>query len=129
MDRTELLDLGQRERESWQGVRLHCCTASGCLASGAAEVRKTIAQTVVDRGLEHQVRVVGVGCLGLCGRGPLVTLAPSGATFEKVTPADAPSLVGAAVGETPTAAALDPKHPFFSSQVKIVCETSGQIDS
>src|SRR5262249_46029631 len=121
--------LGRREREAWQGVRLHCCTASGCLASGAALVKKTMAHTVVDRGLEQQVRVVGVGCLGMCGRGPLVSLAPSGALFERVTPPDAPSPVGSAVGKTPTAPSLDPTPPFFSSQVKVVCETSGKIDS
>src|SRR5262249_44105048 len=39
------------------------------------------------------------------------------------------SLVGAALGETPRAARLDPKHPFFATQMKIVCETSGKIDS
>jgi bidirectional [NiFe] hydrogenase diaphorase subunit len=65
----------------------------------------------------------------LCGRGPLVALAPAGDLFEKVTPTEADSLVGAAVGETPRAARLDAAHPFFSSQLRIVTETSGRIDS
>src|SRR5262249_35655359 len=41
----------------------------------------------------------------------------------------ADSVVGATVGETPKAARLSPAHPFFSTQTKIVCETSGLIDS
>src|SRR5262249_12492978 len=126
MDRSELADLARRERESWKPARLHCCTASGCLASGAGAVHKAMQQAVTARGLGDRVGVVGVGCLGLCGRGPLVELAPSGALFEKVTPPAAASLVGAAAGETPQASQIDTKHPFFSSQLKVVCENSGQ---
>ncbi len=129
MDRGELADLARRERESWKPARLHCCAASGCLATGAGDVQKAMRQAVADRGIGDRVQVVGVGCLGLCGRGPLVELAPDGGLFERVSAADAPSLVGAAVGETPRPARLDTTHPFFSSQVKVVCETSGRIDS
>jgi bidirectional [NiFe] hydrogenase diaphorase subunit len=129
MDRTELNDLARRERESWRATRVHCCTASGCLATGSAEAKKAMEQAVADRGLADRVQVVGVGCLGLCGRGPLAQLGTDGAIFEQVTASNAASLVGAAAGETPGAARLDPGHPFFRSQVKIVCETSGQIDS
>src|SRR3954454_15410362 len=123
MDRSELTDLARRAADARKPARLNCCTASGCLATGSADVKKAMDAAVEKRGVGDRVGVVGVGCLGLCGRGPLVALAPSGELFEKVTPADADPLVGAAVGETPRAARLDPTHPFFSSQVKIVCET------
>ena len=129
MNRSELADLARRERDSRTGVRLHCCTASGCLATGSGDVKQAMEQAVVDRGLQDRVGVVGVGCLGLCGRGPLVELAPPGALFERVSASSAVSLVGAAVGETPRCSQLDPGHPFFSAQMKIVCENSGQIDS
>jgi bidirectional [NiFe] hydrogenase diaphorase subunit len=129
MDRNELADLARRERDANEGVRLHCCTASGCLATGSGEVKKAMERSAADRGLQDRVSVVGVGCLGLCGRGPLVALAPGGTLFEKVNADTAGSLVGAAVGETPKANQLDTAHPFFSGQLKIVCETSGQIDS
>jgi bidirectional [NiFe] hydrogenase diaphorase subunit len=128
MERNELVELGRREREAWRPARLHCCTASGCLAGGAGAVRSAMQQAVADRGLAGRVQVVGVGCPGLCGRGPLVELAPDGALFEKVSAADAPSLVGSTVGEAPRAAQLDRDHPFFRSQLKIVCENSGRID-
>ncbi len=129
MERTELADVARRELESRRAARLHCCTASGCLATGSADVKKAMELAVADRGLEGRVQVVGVGCLGLCGKGPLVELSPPGALFERVSAAAAASLVGAAVGETPHAGQLDPRHPFFSAQHKVVCETSGQIDS
>jgi bidirectional [NiFe] hydrogenase diaphorase subunit len=128
MDRIDLTDLAERTTAARQPVRLHGCTASGCLATGAAEVKKAMEQAVANRGLGDRVGVVGVGCLGLCGQGPLVELDPSGALFEKATAADAAALVGAAVGETPPARQLDPNHPFFASQLKIVCETSGRTN-
>src|SRR4051812_23620879 len=129
MDRTELSDLARRHADDRKPVRLHCCTASGCLATGSGEVKKSMELAVAARGVGDRVGVVGVGCLGLCGRGPLVALSPSGELFEQVDVAGADSLVGAAVGESPRAARLDPKHPFFATQKKIVCETSGRIDS
>src|SRR5262249_28455243 len=49
--------------------------------------------------------------------------------FEHVTAESAPSLVGAAVGETPKAGKIGPDHPFFRGQLRIVCETSGVIDA
>lgn len=129
MDRMELNDLGRRERDSWRPVRLRCCTASGCLASGACAVKQAIVSAVVERGVADRVQVVGVGCLGLCGQGPLVALSPQETIFEHVTPTNASSLVGAALGETPQAKQLAADHPFFRNQFKIVCESSGVIDS
>src|SRR5688572_3691833 len=92
MDRTELNDLARRHAEARKPARLHCCTASGCLATGAGEVKKSLEQAVTKRGVGDRVGVVGVGCLGLCGRGPLVGLSPSGALFEQVTPQQADSV-------------------------------------
>ena len=78
---------------------MHCCTASGCLAADSLNVEKLLRQAVVDRNLGDRVQVVGVGCLGLCGRGPLVGDRPlpgdAGDFYEKVTPAAAPSIIAA----------------------------------
>ncbi len=129
MDRVELHDLAESARASWKGVRVHCCTASGCVAADSLNVEKSFRQAVADRKLGDRVQVVGVGCLGLCGRGPLVETAPAGELYEKVTPADAPSILAALDGGSATPGKLDQRHPFFASQMKIVCETSGKIDS
>jgi bidirectional [NiFe] hydrogenase diaphorase subunit len=74
MDRVELNELAEKERSSWKGVRVHCCTASGCMAADSSNVEKSLRQTVADRKLGDRVQVVSVGCLGLCGRGPLVEI-------------------------------------------------------
>src|SRR5689334_16239074 len=112
MELHETNDRARRQAESRQAARLHCCAASGCLACGGGEVLEALDRTVAQRGLKDRVEVVGVGCLGLCGRGPLVELAPVGALFAGVTAENAPSLVGAAVGETPHAEQIDVTHPF-----------------
>ena len=129
MDRNDLRRIAEKERASWKPVRVRCCTASGCLAADGLNVKKALQQAVADRGAQERVDVVGVGCLGLCGRGPLVALDPGGDLFERVTPAAAPSLLNALDGGPVAAPRCDPNHPFFTSQVKIVCETSGLIDS
>jgi len=129
MDFAELYQLGEKERGSWKGVRIHCCTASGCLAADAVNVKKSLEKAVVEAKAGDRVQVVGVGCLGLCGRGPLVETAPSGDLFAQVAPETAASIVAALDGGTATPARLDVTHPFFASQTKIVCETSGKIDS
>ncbi len=129
MDYAELNQLGQKERASWKKVRVHCCTASGCLAADSANDKKALDKAVADNKAGDRVQVVGVGCLGLCGRGPLVETDPSGDLYEKVTPETAPSIIAALDGGTPVPSRLDAAHPFFASQTKIVCETSGKIDS
>src|SRR5579871_5893648 len=124
MDRSELLALADRERHALERPRVHCCTASGCLAGGAAAVKDRLRAAAGDR-----AAVVGVGCLGLCGRGPLVEVAPGAGRepqlFEGVTPASAPSVAAALGGGTPDAPRCDTAHPFFASQRKIVCAASG----
>jgi bidirectional [NiFe] hydrogenase diaphorase subunit len=127
MDRSELLAIADRERRSLEKPRVHCCTASGCLAGGSEAVKDRLVSAAAGR-----VPVVGVGCLGLCGRGPLVEVGrgPGKETtlFEHVTLAVAPSILAALDGGTPEATRCDTSHPFFASQKKIVCVTSGKID-
>jgi bidirectional [NiFe] hydrogenase diaphorase subunit len=127
MDRSELLALADRERQALEKPRLHCCTASGCLAGGSDKVKDRL-----EAAADGRVPVVGVGCLGLCGNGPLVELSRGPARealmFERVTPETAPSILAALDGGTPDAPRCDTSAPFFASQQKIVCATSGKID-
>jgi bidirectional [NiFe] hydrogenase diaphorase subunit len=129
MDRNELRHLAETERESWKPVRVHCCTASGCQASNASGVHQALKQAVADKNIGDRVQIVGVGCLGLCGSGPLVSVAPAGDLYEKVTPESAPSIVEAIDGGKAGPSRLVADHPFFASQMKIVCENIGRIDS
>jgi bidirectional [NiFe] hydrogenase diaphorase subunit len=129
MDLTELLEIGEKERRSHKGIRLRVCVAAGCLSANAQAVKQSLEDAVAAVGLTDSVQVAGVGCLGLCSGGPLVAVDPENILYEKVTPADAASIVAALKGGvSATAKQADFRHPFFTRQVPIVLENSGRID-
>ncbi|HIK30462.1 MAG TPA: NADH-quinone oxidoreductase subunit NuoF [Oscillatoriales cyanobacterium M4454_W2019_049] len=114
-----------------QKKRLHCCTAAGCLSSGAATVKDCLAAAVKTRGLEDEISVCSVGCLKLCGKGPLVEDATNHTLYEQVKPDRAEALIASVNGENPTAelpTPCDRQQPFFTRQQPIVLENSGKID-
>jgi bidirectional [NiFe] hydrogenase diaphorase subunit len=126
MDRSELLILAEEERRGWKDVRIHCCMASGCLACGAQAVKAEL-----TRSAGPDVQVVGVGCLGLCGRGPLVGVTQNQREtilYECVVPESARSIAASVQGARAEARVCDTTQPFFTSQRKIVCASCGKID-
>ncbi len=128
MDLTELLDVGEAHRAAQKATRVHCCTSTGCRAASAMEVFKNLKTAVQDAGLEAEVEVVGVGCMGFCGRGPLVQIDPQQALYEEVKPEEATSIIDTLQGGTTPALKGDLQHPFFARQVKIVRQHSGKVD-
>ncbi|AMW30008.1 MULTISPECIES: NuoF family protein [Arthrospira] len=128
MELTELVELAEKERNNQKSIRIHCCTSTGCQASESLEVKKAMEDALKESGLEADVQIVGVGCMGFCGRGPMVEVEPNGIHYEKVTPEDAPSIIEALKGGEAKPVQGDPNHPFFSRQLKIVREFSGKID-
>jgi len=128
MELTELLEIGEKERKQQKNIRVHCCTSTGCQAANSLLVKKEMEQAVVANGLSDRVQVVGVGCMGFCGMGPIVEIEPQDTLYEKVTPEQAPSIIEALNGGETTALKGDPNHPFFAKQLKIVRENSGKID-
>lgn len=128
MDIAELHEIAQQERDRRKPTRIRCCTAAGCLSSGASAVQHGLEAAVQQAGLEAEVEVCGVGCLRFCGRGPLVEVDPTGELYEQVTPEDAPSIIAALQGGKATAMKGDRNHPFLTRQMPIVLENSGKID-
>ena len=128
MDLSELQQLGQDERAARKPIRVRCCTAAGCLSSGATAVKDALAREIAAGGLGDQVEVVGVGCMRLCGAGPLVHLDPHGALYEQVKPADAGPILSTLNGGTTAARRGHPDAPFFARQMSIVLENCGLID-
>lgn len=129
MDITELQEIAEKERANQKEIRVHCCTSTGCRAANSMGVKKNLEAAVKDRGMSDRVQVVGVGCMGFCGNGPLVEIDSQEKLYEQVTPNDAESIINALNGGgIPTAPEGDLKHPFFARQVRIVRETSGKID-
>ncbi len=137
----DLIEIAEKERAARKKFTVRCCMAAGCMSSNSKGVKEALEKAVKDAGMEDQVEVRGVGCLKLCCQGPLVQVdtLPEGATvevkaatagplYEKVTPENAASLIGALKGGTTEVAMTDPQHPFFARQVSIVLANSGHVD-
>ena len=128
MDLQGLQEIAQAEQERQKPTRIHCCTSTGCRAAEAMDVYGNLKQAVKDHHLDDQMEVVGVGCMGFCGRGPLVQIDPTNDLYEDVTPAQAASIIEAQNGGTAQATKGDSNHPFFARQTKIVRENSGKVN-
>jgi len=121
-------------------ARIRCCTASGCRAAGGPALQQALQQARADQGLSTAALTIKpVGCLRLCGRGPLVAVdgADGGAPrlYGAVPPAGAPALVELALAADATGAAaalaaqaIDGEHPFFALQQPVVLEGLGLVD-
>lgn len=128
MDLADLLEIAETQRTKQKPTRVHCCTSTGCRAARSLEVLHNLKSATEAAGLQDQVEVVGVGCSGFCGRGPLVEIDPKNVLYEEVKPEDAASIIDTLKGGTATATQGDLNHPFFSRQLKIVRQHSGKLD-
>ena len=122
--------------------QLRCCGASGCRSAGSEALRAALAEALPQQAGPPEdggaLRIKSVGCLRLCGRGPLVAIdGPGGSElYGGLEPEAAPALVARALApglaEPPAAALaahrLDPALPFFALQQAVVLETCGLVD-
>jgi bidirectional [NiFe] hydrogenase diaphorase subunit len=139
---TELQQLAQPQPTTY---RIRCCTVGGCLSANSLAVKTALEEAIAAHSVNSgcdRIAVKSVGCLGLCSKGPLVQVDPSGTLYEQVTPEQATALVQVASSEDrpiedgpiETAASVQPslfqpsQHPFFTRQQRIVLENSGRID-
>ncbi|MFN3374144.1 MAG: NAD(P)H-dependent oxidoreductase subunit E, partial [Chloroflexus sp.] len=128
MDIHELEAIAEREQAQRARLRILCCAAAGCQASGALEIKRRLETVLSAAGKLAEIDVTPVGCMGLCGHGPLVRIEPSGDMFERVTPADAEDIVAALEGSPCTVTRCDYQHPFFARQFPIVLRHCGHIN-
>lgn len=134
MERTELLELAESARQAQKRIRIHCCTSTGCQAAESVAVKKELQAAVKSNDLDDTVEVVGVGCMGFCGQGPMVEVEDAESPenkrhYQKVTPEQAPSIVSSLNGSGDADAIEgDAQHPFFARQLLIVREHSGRIN-
>ncbi len=108
--------------------RLYVCMAAGCISSSSDAVKKSLEAAVAERGLKGTCPVTGVGCMGLCSRGPLVSAEPAGILYQDVSPGDAGEIVQSLSGEPVARLQCSRDLPFFKRQVGVVLENSGRID-
>jgi len=127
------------------GAGLRCCSASGCRQAGSEPLRAALERARAAAGLAPQALPIRpVGCLRLCGRGPLVAVdrarsnaeicaAPFAELYGDLDPGQAPALLAALLQGGPAAEALapqrlDPTQPFFALQQPLVLETCGVVN-
>ena len=133
MDLEELKVIASREHQQQDKTCIRCCTVGGCLSANGLAVKEQLEEAVNDMGLGGKVAVSGVGCMGLCSKGPLVRVDPTGTLYDHVTTDNASKIV-AAIADKNSQPALSPStyqpdsHPFFTRQLKIVLENSGKIN-
>ncbi|GAB4239517.1 MAG: NADH-ubiquinone oxidoreductase-F iron-sulfur binding region domain-containing protein [Stanieria sp.] len=128
MDLTELLQIAETEQKKQKSIRVHCCTSTGCRAANSMTVKENLANAVEELGLSDRIEVVGVGCMGFCGRGPLVQIDPENTLYEEVIPEEAASIIKAFKGGEAKPIKGDSQHPFFARQMRIVRQHTGKVD-
>src|SRR5215469_7529875 len=125
----ELEEIGRRERAAQEGFQQHVnvCVAAGCLSCQSDAVKDALSNEVASRDGGKRCQVKGVGCMGLCAEGPLVSTS-DGQLYQHVAPSDAAEIVES-LDAKPVARLHCPTDvPFFERQKKIVLENSGEID-
>ncbi|MEA5572458.1 NADH-quinone oxidoreductase subunit NuoF [Calothrix sp. UHCC 0171] len=134
MDLIELMEIAEQERQSDKPIQIRCCIAAGCISVNSQAVQQQLEAAVTGSGLENEVQVSGVGCMGLCCQAPLVRVdTPSNPEnpsqlYEKVAPDNAASIITALQGGETTVQRGDLTHPFFTKQFAIALENTGKIN-
>jgi len=125
----ELDQIGETERaeKSKYTQRVSVCVAAGCLSCQSQSVKDALDQEVAKRGKKDHYQVKGVGCMGLCAEGPLVSTS-AGMLYKKVEAADGAAMLDSLDGPAVSRLVCRTDVPFFQRQKKIVLENSGVID-
>ncbi len=130
MTRDDLDRIALDERAAQDAVAHHVrvCVAASCLSSSSDKVKAALDAAVKASPEPHRCKITGVGCLGLCKEGPLVTVDDDKVLYRNVTPDDAAEIVASIDGPPVTRLEGDLAQPFFARQQKIALEHSGRID-
>ena len=130
----ELRELAENERTRQKQYisRILYCSSAGCLSGGSDSVKAEFKKAIEEKGLGKTCELVGTGCLGLCGEGPLVLVQSTDMTlYQHVDAKTARRIVEEHIvsGKKVEEYQIDVNGPFFSSQKKIVLENMGKINA
>ncbi|MBI5571384.1 MAG: SLBB domain-containing protein [Desulfomonile tiedjei] len=118
----------EKERQEGFRHRINVCIAAGCLSCQSGLVREALEKEVGRRGMENWCLVKGVGCLGLCAAGPLISVEPDGVYYQGVTVSDVSEILDSLGGSPIGRLHCPAQSPFFTRQHRIVTENCGKID-
>ncbi|MDS3861185.1 (2Fe-2S) ferredoxin domain-containing protein [Thermosynechococcaceae cyanobacterium BACA0444] len=78
-----------------QPRKILICQKSNCCRRGGTVIWDELTQEIAAQGLEGQITLKAVGCIGECKRGPALVVMPSKSRFTHVTPSQVPQLLAA----------------------------------
>jgi NADH-quinone oxidoreductase subunit F len=126
---------------SASAVTVFVCRGPGCEAKGARRVFEMFQEAVKGSGAKVEVVAKGVGCHGLCERGPIVIVQPNNLFYQQVAEPDVAEIfretvLGGRVVErllyelpaAGTRAKSSEEIPFYKAQRRIALRLNGIID-
>jgi bidirectional [NiFe] hydrogenase diaphorase subunit len=131
MQLDDLNAIAEKQNNSRKKIILRTCMSAGCMSSQSDLILKNLGAEAKAQGLEADVEVRRVGCMGFCGQGPLVGvdgLSAKEKLFEFVKPEEAPAIIASIKGGECGVQVGNPDHPFFTKQMKIVRANGGIVD-
>jgi bidirectional [NiFe] hydrogenase diaphorase subunit len=133
MNLEDLHELSEKEQQRQAAFqhRILYCSSAGCVPSSGDSVKDVLIKTVAEQGLTESCEVLGTGCLGMCGEGPMVFVQSDKTLYHHVDVSVARRIVEEhiAQGLKIKGNEVDMSNPFFASQVKIVLENLGRINA
>jgi len=127
----DLNAIAEQHKAGRKKIIMRTCMSAGCMSSRADVIKANLEAAVKEQGMEADVEVRRVGCMGFCGQGPLVGvdgLSAKEKLFEFVKPEDAASIIGSLKGGKCEVQVGNPDHPFFAKQTKVVRANGGIVD-
>ncbi len=121
----------EQQRQSEKKHRILFCSAAGCVSCGGDKVSGVLKSKVKELALDKECEVIGTGCMGLCGEGPLVKVQSDNTLYQNVDVRAAEQIIEQHIvnNKKVEANVCDTTAPFFASQTKIVLENCGKINS
>lgn len=121
----------EKERQSQFKHRILYCSAAGCVSCGSHATRDAFKKVLKEKNLEKDCEVLGTGCMGLCGEGPLVKVHSDETLYQHVDEDAARAIVEKHIvgGQKEENHWVDSSVPFFASQHKIVLKNCGEINA
>ncbi len=129
----DLRELAEKEqtRQAQFEHRILFCSSAGCVSSGCDAVKAEMKKAIEELGLTKKCELIGTGCLGLCGEGPLVFVHSDPTLYQHVDAKVARRIVEEHIGQGKKVKEneIDLNSPFFTSQKRIVLENMGKINA
>ena len=101
MTNEDLRELAEKEqtRQAQFEHRILFCSSAGCVSSGCDAVKSEMKKAIEELGLTKKCELIGTGCLGICGEGPLVFVHSGPTLYQHVDAKVARRIVEEHIGQ------------------------------